>query len=176
MESKRSKKVYVYDLEKQTQTEYQSFTDAENAIGKYRGGISDMFSNGFEKWKHYKFSMTPFPSLPVLKDGGGNEEGGNQEGDSTISSYIKRGITVDEFKEKFDVSTIIRKACQKLQRNEILTQSEFVEGLNLPTNTGYREKLMSPEFEKYRGMVNSSDIRWGHPEDIAMLKAERLLR
>ena len=85
-------------------------------------------------------------------------------------------MSIQDFREKYDVTVIIRKGVSRLKKGELLTMSEFVQDLQLPGGTGYKDKLMSSEFEPYRGQVTSSDIRWGHPDDIATLKQDRLLR
>lgn len=89
---------------------------------------------------------------------------------------IKRGMSLKEFQEKYDPLEIIRKGVTSLKKNEIITQAEFIHDLNLPGGVSYRDKLMLDEFEPYRGAVNASDIRWGHPDDIALLKSKRLLK
>jgi len=95
---------------------------------------------------------------------------------SGIHSPVKKGMSIQEFREKHDVMIIIRKGVRALKKGELLTTAEFVHDLKLPGGTGYRDKLMLDEFEVYRGQVNANDIRWGHPDDIAELKEDRLLK
>lgn len=88
----------------------------------------------------------------------------------------KKGLSLQQLREKYDVMTIIRNGCKQLQKDDIITLSEFKSRLNLPGNVSHREAFFAPEFEQYRGKISNDDIRWSHPVTITLAKEEKLLK
>ena len=85
------------------------------------------------------------------------------------------GISLNDFKKQNDPWTQVRDAVAKLERGTLYKRQEFVKifGIRAP---GIREIISDPEFDKYRGNTNAETQYLGHPEDIAQLKNEMLLR
>lgn len=149
-----TKKVYKLDpVTKEVIREFDSIADAERDVGIAvgRGDISKAVSKG-HKCKGYYWSA---------------------EATQEVKS---RGIKLMDFRMKYDIMLILENGCKQLKRGELLPTSEFIRGLSIPGGVPYREKLNDPAFEKYRGKVSASEVYWGHPDDIAQLKDERLLK
>ena len=107
---------------------------------------------------------------------GGYRWGRKEQDIPESKASTKRGVSVTEFREKHDVMIILRKGVRNLRKGELLTIAEFAHDLKLPGGVGYKDKLLLDEFEPYRGRVTANDVRWGHPDDIAELKRDRLLK
>ena len=86
------------------------------------------------------------------------------------------GISINDFMEKHDVHTQVRKAITKLEKGTLFTRQQFVQEFNISTSTGYKDILNEDEFKPYRGNLNADTQYFGHPEDIKMLKDKGRLK
>lgn len=100
----------------------------------------------------------------------GPQGGGKKEKSKNQATTM--GISISEFRLKYDVRSIVGQAVKHLEKGRMLTQQEFVRRYNI--RGAYRDILEGPEFKQYRGKV-SGTVYWGHPDDIAQLKNEGLL-
>lgn len=162
---KRKRKIHCYTKKGEFVKLYNSVIEAQRAMGVAEGSITKAAKSGGTcagyRWIYADEDTLFTPDhddLPPLK------------------TSLKHGISIQEFREKHDVMVIIRKAVRKLKKGELIPSIEFVQDLKLPGGVSYKDKIMSAEFEPYRGQVSASDIYWGHPEDITELKQDRLLK
>ena len=98
--------------------------------------------------------------------------------ETTLQNLTKpnMGISLEEFKNKYDPVTQVREAVKKLEKGTLYKRQEFVQKFGIKAVGGYREVLNNDEFEQYRGNVNNEIQYFGHPEDIKRLKDEMLLK
>lgn len=166
----KSRQIYAYDpLTGDFVKSFSSVADAERAAGVSSGQLTKDISrqkktptSGFF-WSYEKQDKIDMSDRRAGRT-------------TPAPSTIKRGLSVKEFRLKHDVLEIIRMGVKKLRKDEIISQAEFIAELKLPGGKSYKEVLGLEEFEAYRGFLNANDIRWGHPDDIAELKADRLLK
>jgi len=84
------------------------------------------------------------------------------------------GMTEDQFRGRFDLRFIIEGKCKELRRGVYLSMSEFVKFCGITPGVGYREIMLHPDYESYRGKVKG-EIYWSHPESILKMKGEGIL-
>jgi hypothetical protein len=78
------------------------------------------------------------------------------------------GMSIDEFKKKFDNRTKLREAVQMLERGRLLREKEFINKIKLIG--GYKDLVEDIEFEPFRGKVNNENVFWSHPDTIKDMK------
>lgn len=161
----KTKEVHAYDPKSGDYVRsYPSATEAEKALSVYSDGIGSTVRKGRQTvLSGFLWSYEKMPNFGGLLE-------------SPSPTIKKRGMSVRDFRKKHDAIEIIREGVKKLRRDDLITQAQFVADLKFPGGVSYRDKLMLEEFEPYRGMVNANDVRWGHPDDIADLKADGLLK
>jgi hypothetical protein len=84
------------------------------------------------------------------------------------------GISEQEFRRQYDNRFILREAVKKLKEGTLLEQRKFVQGLRLQGT--YKDILEEEDFEPFRGKISADKVFWSHPNTIAKLKEESLLR
>jgi ssDNA-binding Zn-finger/Zn-ribbon topoisomerase 1 len=89
-------------------------------------------------------------------------------------SQSNGGISEQDFRRQFDNRYILREAVKELKKGQLLDQRKFIQNLKLVGP--YKDILDEVDFESFRGKINSDKIFWSHPETIAKLKSESLLR
>ena len=85
-----------------------------------------------------------------------------------------RGLTEEEFLLKYSPEHKIRYAAEQIEKGMFISEPEFLKGMSLPG--GYRHVVDREEFQLYRGKASGGQWYWGHPERIAAMKADGILR
>lgn len=170
----KTRNVYAYSpISGDFVQEYESVSIAERTNGLSRGRISEALSVGKKTptggyfWSYEKFESFDLTDAVVAPE--------VQPVQST-RAVPKKGISISEFRQKYDALEIIRQGARALKKGNVVLQQDFISELKLPGGVGYKDKLEASEFEPFRGQVNANKIYWGHPDDIERLKEEGLLK
>jgi len=83
--------------------------------------------------------------------------------------------TKDDIRKEFDCRFIIRETAKKIERDNIMKESEFIKECNFPGGVAYRDTLKEEEFQKYKGKAGG-DYFWGHPLDMEELKRDYIMK
>lgn len=78
------------------------------------------------------------------------------------------GITIDEFRKRYDNRYILREAAKELKKGRLIKEKEFVAKLKL--KGAYKDLVQDIEFEPFRGKVNADLVFWSHPDTIDEMK------
>jgi DNA-directed RNA polymerase subunit M/transcription elongation factor TFIIS len=114
--------------------------------------------DGSQKWVCRKCKYYP-KGDPKLK-----EEQKEPEGKTL-------GLTEDQFRSKYDLRFIVASKCKELKRGIYLSMYEFVKFCGITPGSGYRDLMLGPDYEPYRGKVRG-EIYWSHPDSIKKMKDE----
>jgi hypothetical protein len=90
-----------------------------------------------------------------------------------VAGPPKIGLSESELRAKHDLSFIIKKAADQLQKGSFLVESEFIR-TNLRGMSGYRQYMDDPEFGMFKGRAGGVTY-WAHPESIQKMKNEGIL-
>lgn len=83
-------------------------------------------------------------------------------------------LTEEELLLKHSAEHQIRAAAQKLEKGTFYAEADFIRRVGV--SGGYKHIVERQEFDQYRGKASGGVVYWGHPERIAALKAEGVLR
>jgi len=87
---------------------------------------------------------------------------------------IGGGITAEQLLLKHSPEHQIMHAAQEIPRGEFHTESDFIRRLSIAG--GYKYIVEREEFSMYRGRASGGVFYWGHPDGIAAMKADGVLR
>ena len=85
------------------------------------------------------------------------------------------GISESELRKKHDTKYIIGQEVAKLEKGIYLMDADFINRCSLRSQIGYRQFLDDADFAKYKGKAGGI-IYWSHPDSIAKMKSEGILR
>ena len=95
-------------------------------------------------------------------------------GSPTPAKSARRGISEKELLLRHSAEHKIRHAAEQLSPDTFFTEAEFLKPLGL--SGGYKHIVEREEFRHYWGKATGGVTYWGHPDRIAALKAEGVLR
>ena len=85
------------------------------------------------------------------------------------------GISEMELRQKHDVKYIVAKFAAQLKKDIYIPDNEFLRQCGVQNQVGFRSKIASADFSAYMGTA-SGITYWSHPESIAKMKNEGILR
>ena len=91
---------------------------------------------------------------------------------STKGTHV--GLTTEELLLKHSPEHKIMHAAKELPRGAYRPETEFIHAIGV--TGGYRHIVERQEFSIYRGKAPGSVYYWSHPESIAAMKADGVLR
>jgi len=83
-----------------------------------------------------------------------------------------------QLRAKHDVKFIIRKAALSLPKTKegmFLPEAEFIKQCNISSQQNFRMGLNDPEFNEFHGKAGGITY-WSHPDSIAQMKQDSILR
>lgn len=84
------------------------------------------------------------------------------------------GLNEQQLRSRYDLRYITSCKCKELRPGVYLSMQEFIKVCGIQPGMGYRDVLMHPEYEPYRGRVKG-EIYWSHPDSISKMKDEGIL-
>jgi len=85
-----------------------------------------------------------------------------------------RGISAEELLLKHSPEHKIMHAAKETPRGTFYVESDFIRRIGI--TGGYKHIVEREEFSDYRGRAAGSVFYWGHPDSIASMKADGVLR
>lgn len=92
-----------------------------------------------------------------------------------LNAVQPQGLSESQLRAKHDVKFIIRNAAISLKKGIFLSDAEFIKLCNISSQQNYRMGLNDAEFNDYHGKAGGITY-WSHPESIAQMKQESILR
>jgi len=92
---------------------------------------------------------------------------------STVNGTVKKvkndvGMTLDEFREKYDVEYMLDRVLRDLSKNKVYEKHDILKLANLPISTPGASTILESR-KAYYGK-NHSKMIFSHPDTITMLK------
>lgn len=102
------------------------------------------------------------------------KEGQEPKPAEPIKANGKRGVSMDEIIKTHDVEILIKEGLRKLEKGQLLTESDFVDMANLRGKM-YRTYLEQPDMKAYKGKIDGT-MYYGIPSDIEILRQKYIMR
>ena len=120
-------------------------------------------------WNDIRISKNPImfggqPGNPV-----------NNHSHGSVIPPPKVGISESELRQKHDLKFIIQQTADQTPKGSFIPEADFIKQSNIRNQQGFRQDIEDLQFRQYRGKAGGI-VYWGHPDSIAKMKEEGILR